>query len=133
MRTLFNIVIILFALMAAGYLLGGVGMIAGVRGANAANPASGRQSEILDGLEGLGFGIVYAITALGLYKRRSLALFPAAILVIWNFFGAASDAFSGGGVLSWVWLFLCVLVPVCLLSRPIRAEFAHSDVQAKVA
>jgi hypothetical protein len=133
MRTLFIIVIVLFALMAVVYILGGVAMIVGVPTANTVYSGSQRQLEILDGLEGLGFGIVYAITALGLYKRRTLALFPAAILVLWNLFGSISNIFSGGGIISFLTLFLTALVPICLLSRPVREEFTSANAQTKVA
>ena len=90
-KSLFIVVILMFALVAALSILGGSAMIFGLKASG--NPQTARYEEIVDGAETVGFGIAYGIAALGLYKRNSLARFLALILVIWNLFGALSDVF----------------------------------------
>ena len=113
------------------YLLGASAMFLGV-------PISGeaRRSNLertTDGFEGLGFGIVYLITALGLFKRNSLARVLAMILVTWNLFGALSNVFSDPGIINLFWLSATIFVPVCLYSGPVRAEFAAAKTVVKAA
>ncbi len=109
--------------IAAGglYLLGSGALFAGLQIPGEASPGS--YGRMLDALEGLGFGIVYLITAFGLYRRNSLSRVLAMILVIWNLVGAISDLASNPGIVNLVWLSATVLVPICLFAAPIRAEF----------
>jgi hypothetical protein len=130
-KSLFIVVILLFALVAALSILGGFAMIVGVKAPG--NPQTARYGEIVDGAEGIGFGIAYGIAALGLYKRNSLARILALILVIWNLFGAVSNVSSDPGIVNLFWLCATVFVPVCLFSRPVREEFAAARPEAKVA
>jgi hypothetical protein len=59
----------MFALMGALYLLGSAAMGLGMRTPGQGAPS--RYSELIDGFEGLAFGLVYGLMALG--KRNSLA------------------------------------------------------------
>ena len=130
-KSLFIVVILMFALVAALSILGGSAMIFGLKASG--NPQTARYEEIVDGAETVGFGIAYGIAALGLYKRNSLARFLALILVIWNLFGALSDVFSDPGIVNLFWLCATVFVPVCLFSRSVREEFAAARPEVKVA
>ena len=130
-KSLFIVVILMFALVAALSILGGSAMIFGLKASG--NPQTARYEEIVDGAETVGFGIAYGIAALGLYKRNSLARFLALILVIWNLFGALSDVFSDPGIVNLFWLCATVLVPVCLFSPSVREEFAAARPEVKVA
>jgi hypothetical protein len=131
MKSLFIVVILIFALMAATYILGGTAMLLGLKVPG--NPQTARYVEILDGAEGVGFGIAYGVSALGLYKRNHLARVLALILVVWNLFGALSNVFSDAGIVNLFWLCVTVFVPVCLYSWSVSSEFAAARTQEKVA
>lgn len=131
MKISFTIVILLFAFMGGLYLLGASAMLLGLHAPG--QVARGRNIEILDGLEGLAFGLVYGITAFGLYRRSSLARLLAMILVIWNIFGSLSDVFSNPGIVNLFWLSAAIFVPVCLFSGTVRMEFATARTEEKVA
>jgi hypothetical protein len=129
MRVTFTIVVVLFALMGAMYLLGSTAILLGLH--TPGQPVASRYDQLIDGFEGLGFGVVYAITALGLYKRNYLARYLAMILVIWNFFGAISNFFSGPSIVVILWLAGTIYVPVCLFTASVRTEFAVAKTEAK--
>jgi len=106
-------------------------MLLGIRIPGQAVPS--RYNELIDGFEGLAFGLVYGLTALGLHKRNSLARVLAMILVIWNLFGSLSNLVSDPGIVNLLWLCATIFVPICLFSGPIRAEFANTRASEKAA
>jgi len=131
MKSLFTIVLILFIAAGGLYLFGSGAMFAGLQIPREAS--TGSYERMLDALEGLGFGIVYLVTAFGLYKRNSLSRVLAMILVIWNLVGAISNTASNPGIVNLVWLSATVLLPICLFADPIRAEFVSAASKERVA
>ena len=126
-RFLFNAVLVVFVLWGAVELLGAIGFLSGVPGPAEAGPVS------LAALEGIGFGLVYIITAIGLYKRSPLSRGLAMVLVIFNLLGAVLDLAAKPGTINVLWLGATLLVPIVLFSAPIRLEFAAAKTKGKTA
>jgi hypothetical protein len=131
MKSPFTIALILFIAAGGLYLFGSGAMFVGLQAPGEAS--TGSYERMLGALLGLGFGIVYLITAFGWYKRNSLSRALAMILVIWNLVGAISDSALNPGIVKLVWLSAAVLVPMCLFAASIRAEFVSADKQERVA
>jgi len=125
-KAAYFLVVGFFALFGLIEFLAGLGMLLDLRVPGETNP--GRQIQIVDGLEGLGFGIAYSATAIGLYRFLSIARFLAAILLLWNLFVAVSDLSS---IYSVAILIAVIFIGAWLLSPQVRARFAEVKSGAK--
>jgi hypothetical protein len=131
MKSLFTIVLILFIAAGGLYLVGWGAMFVGLQIPGEAG--LGSYQRMLDALEGLGFGIVYLITAFALYKRNSLSPVLATTLVIYHLAGAISISAWSPGIVNRVWLSATVLLPMCLFAAAVRAEFESAANKERVS
>jgi hypothetical protein len=125
-KTAFFFVIGFFAFFGLMEFLNGLGSLLDIRVPGETSP--GRHLQIIDGLEGLGFGIAYIMTAIGLYKFLSITRFLAVILLLWNLIGAMSDLSSLYG---FSMLIVTIGVGAWLLNPGVRARFSEADSGAK--
>jgi len=134
LKALHALVVALFILGGLPRGLVGIGELVGVRGAGLSDSmGQGRYLQLVDGFEDLAFGCVYLVAAVGVWKFNRFGRLLAAILVLWNLFGAVSSTFEGPDLANLSWLGLAVLVSVWLFLPSVREEFAAANEAAKVA